>query len=68
MRIEGTTDFAAIAGADVVVLTAGVPRKPGMDRMDLLKINVGIAKNAAQAISPLRPGGGGRSWSPTRWT
>jgi malate dehydrogenase len=55
VRIEGTTDYAAIAGSDVVVLTAGVPRKPGMDRMDLLKINVGIAKNAAQAIARHAP-------------
>jgi malate dehydrogenase len=55
VKIEGTTDFAAVAGADVVVLTAGVPRKPGMDRMDLLKINVGIAKEAAQAISRHAP-------------
>ncbi len=55
VRIEGSTDFAAIAGADVVVLTAGVPRKPGMDRMDLLKINVGIAQGAAQAIARYAP-------------
>ena len=55
VKIEGTTDFGAIAGADVVVLTAGVPRKPGMDRIDLLKINVGIAKEAAQAVSRYAP-------------
>lgn len=55
VKIEGTNDFAAITGADVVVLTAGLPRKPGMDRMDLLKINVGIAKNAAQAVAQYAP-------------
>lgn len=55
VQITGSTDYAAIAGADVVVLTAGVPRKPGMDRMDLLKINVGIAKTAAQAIARHAP-------------
>ena len=54
-RILGTADFSAIAGSDVVVLTAGLPRKPGMDRMDLLKINVEIAKQAAQAIARHAP-------------
>ena len=43
VRIRGTTDFAEIEGSDVVVITAGIARKPGMDRMDLLKTNVGIA-------------------------
>jgi malate dehydrogenase len=51
VRIRGTTDFAQIEGSDVVVITAGVARKPGMDRMDLLKINVGIARDAARAIA-----------------
>jgi malate dehydrogenase len=55
VNITGTTDYAAIAGADVVVLTAGVARKPGMDRMDLLKINVNIAKQASQAIATYAP-------------
>jgi malate dehydrogenase len=39
----------------VVILTAGIPRKPGMDRMDLMKINVDIAKKAAQAIAEYAP-------------
>jgi malate dehydrogenase len=47
VSIKGTDDFSAIAGSDVVVITAGIPRKPGMDRMDLLKINAGIVKSAA---------------------
>lgn len=38
-RIQGSTDYGAIAGADVVVITAGFPRKPGMSRDDLLKLN-----------------------------
>jgi malate dehydrogenase len=54
-RISGGTDYGAIAGADVVVLTAGIARKPGMDRMGLLKINVGIAKQACQAIARHAP-------------
>src|SRR5438128_1004141 len=36
-RIEGANDLAAMAGASVVVMTAGFPRKPGMSRSDLLK-------------------------------
>jgi len=55
IQITGTSDFSAIEGSDVVVITAGVARKPGMDRMDLLKINVGIAKTAAQEIARHAP-------------
>lgn len=54
-RIHGTNDYADIADSDVVVHTAGIPRKPGMDRMDLLKTNVGIAKTAAQNIRHYAP-------------
>lgn len=53
--IVGTNDYADIKGSDVVVMTAGMPRKPGMDRMDLLKTNVGIAKAAGQAIKKYAP-------------
>ncbi len=45
--IVGTNDYREIAGSDVVVVTAGIARKPGMDRMDLLKTNVKIAADAA---------------------
>ncbi|HCY88567.1 MAG TPA: malate dehydrogenase [Desulfobacteraceae bacterium] len=55
VHISGTNDYADIADSDVVVLTAGIPRKPGMDRMDLMKINVDIAKKAAQAIAEYAP-------------
>jgi malate dehydrogenase len=55
VRIRGTTDFAEIEGSDVVVITAGIARKPGMDRMDLLKTNVGIARNAAREIARRAP-------------
>ena len=55
VSITGTADYAAIAGSDVVVLTAGVPRKPGMDRMDLMRTNVGIARQAARAIAEHAP-------------
>lgn len=55
VNIVGSNDYSAIEGADVVVMTAGLPRKPGMDRMDLLKTNVGIAKTAAQAVAEYAP-------------
>lgn len=48
--IVGTKDLSEIAGSTAVVITAGIPRKPGMDRMDLLKVNAGIVKQAARAI------------------
>jgi malate dehydrogenase len=41
-RLMGASDYAAIAGADVVIVTAGVPRKPGMSRDDLLGINLKV--------------------------
>jgi len=57
-QLKGTTEYKDIAGADVVIVTAGVPRKPGMSRDDLLEINLkvmeqvgaGIAKYAADAF------------------
>ncbi len=55
VSIEGTDNFARIAGSDVVVITAGLPRKPGMDRMDLLKVNAEIVKQAARAIAEHAP-------------
>jgi malate dehydrogenase len=53
--IVGTNDFAQIADSNVVVITAGLPRKPGMDRMDLLKVNADIVKQAARAIVDYAP-------------
>jgi malate dehydrogenase len=55
VSIQGTNDFSAIADSDVVVITAGVARKPGMDRMDLLKVNTEVVKNAAHAIDSYAP-------------
>ena len=48
---EGVSDYAAIAGADVVIVTAGVPRKPGMSRDDLIEINAGVIKQVGAAIT-----------------
>ncbi len=55
VSIQGSKDFSAIAESDVVVITAGVPRKPGMDRMDLLKVNTDVVKSAAQSIDAYAP-------------
>ena len=53
--VVGTNDYAQIAGSDVVVHTAGIARKPGMDRMDLLKTNVSIARAAGESIRQHAP-------------
>ncbi|MCB1162352.1 MAG: malate dehydrogenase [Candidatus Krumholzibacteriia bacterium] len=55
VTVTGTNDYAQVAGSDVVVITAGVPRKPGMDRMDLLKINTEIVKTAARNVAEYAP-------------
>ncbi len=49
-RVEGSNDLAAVQGADVVVMTAGFARKPGMSRSDLLKANADIVRPAAEAV------------------
>ncbi len=54
-RVEGSDKIEVIKGAEVVIVTAGFPRKPGMDRMDLLKKNVDIAKAAALGIKEHAP-------------
>ena len=54
-RIEGGTDYALLADSSVVVVTAGVARKPGMSRDDLLAINAGIVKGAAEEIKKRAP-------------
>ena len=48
--LEGSDDYGDIAGADVVIVTAGVPRKPGMSRDDLLGINLKIMKAVGEGI------------------
>jgi malate dehydrogenase len=55
-RLSGGDDMGAIAGADVVIVTAGLARKPGMSRTDLAKTNTGIVKGAAEKIRDLAPG------------
>jgi len=53
--IHGTNNYADIADSDVVVVTAGVPRKPGMSRMDLLNVNAGIVKSVTENIVKYAP-------------
>jgi len=54
--LTGTNDYADIAGADVVIVTAGVPRKPGMSRDDLLGINLKVMKAVGEGIKNNCPG------------
>ena len=54
-HIVGTNDYADAAGSDVVVITAGFPRQPGMSRMDLLGKNAGIMKDVIGRIAPTSP-------------
>jgi malate dehydrogenase len=55
VNLEGSSDYAAITGADVAIITAGVPRKPGMDREDLLKVNIGIITDVANNVKQYAP-------------
>ena len=55
VRMTGASDLSAVKGADVVVMTAGFPRKPGMSRSDLLKANAEIVKPAAEAVKQHAP-------------
>ncbi|WP_265500667.1 malate dehydrogenase [Paracoccus beibuensis] len=54
-RMKGTNDYADIAGADVCIVTAGVPRKPGMSRDDLLGINLKVMKAVGEGIAAHAP-------------
>jgi malate dehydrogenase len=54
-HMTGASDLAAVKGSDVVVMTAGFPRKPGMSRTDLLKANAEIVKPAAEAVKQHAP-------------
>ena len=53
--IEGTNDFSKMKGSDVIIITAGLPRKPGMSRDDLLEINGKIIKKIALDIKKYSP-------------
>ncbi|NRG16492.1 malate dehydrogenase [Rhizobiales bacterium] len=54
-KLVGTNGYEAIAGADVVIVTAGVPRKPGMSRDDLLEINLKVMEQVGAGIKAHAP-------------
>jgi malate dehydrogenase len=54
-RVIGTNDYAETAGSDIVVITAGIARKPGMSRDDLLNTNAGIVKQVSQQVKATSP-------------
>ena len=54
-NIVGTSDYNDIKDSDVIIITAGIPRKPGMDREDLLSINLGIMKDVATNVKNYAP-------------
>ena len=54
-KLRGTQDYADIAGADVCIVTAGVPRKPGMSRDDLVEINLKVMKAVGEGIRQHAP-------------
>ena len=54
-KLSGGNDYSVIEGADVVIVTAGVPRKPGMSRDDLIGINTGVCQTVGEAIKKYCP-------------
>ncbi|MBN2420167.1 MAG: malate dehydrogenase, partial [Deltaproteobacteria bacterium] len=55
-KITGyTSDYSAAKGSDIVIITAGIPRKPGMSRDDLLVTNMGIMKSVVTEIAKVAP-------------
>ncbi|MGV7031771.1 malate dehydrogenase [Methylobacterium symbioticum] len=54
-KFSGASDYAAIEGADVIIVTAGVPRKPGMSRDDLIGINLKVMESVGQGIKQYAP-------------
>jgi malate dehydrogenase len=55
VHITGATDYEPTVGSDVVIITAGLPRKPGMSRDDLIAINTGIVKQVAANVAKYSP-------------
>jgi malate dehydrogenase len=55
VKITGTNNHEDISGADVVIVTAGLPRKPGMSRDDLISTNAAIMRTAAEGIKKYAP-------------
>ncbi len=55
VQLLGTNDYEEVRGADVVIVTAGLPRKPGMSRDDLLDVNYGIIRTVGENLKTLAP-------------
>jgi len=55
-KLVGASSYEAIAGADVIIVTAGVPRKPGMSRDDLLGINLKVMAAVGEGVKTYAPG------------
>ncbi|KPV48123.1 malate dehydrogenase, partial [Kouleothrix aurantiaca] len=55
LHIKGTNDYADTANSDVIVVTSGAPRKPGMSREDLIKVNANITRDCISKAAPLSP-------------
>ncbi len=53
--VSGTSDYSSVEGSDVVIITAGKPRKPGMSREDLLKVNFDIVSGIAENVKKYAP-------------
>jgi len=56
VEVRGSTDYSTLRGSDIVVITAGLARKPGMTRMDLLEKNAGIVSAVAKEVAKHAPG------------
>ena len=54
-HLTGTNVYESSKGSDIVIITAGIPRKPGMSRDDLISTNAGIMKNVTEQIAALSP-------------
>jgi malate dehydrogenase len=55
VRVIGSNDYADTANSDVIVVTSGAPRKPGMSREDLIKVNADITRACISQAAPLSP-------------
>jgi len=55
VKITGSNDYSALKGSDIVIVTAGLARKPGMTRMDLLTKNAGIIKSVSAEVAKYAP-------------
>ena len=54
-NVQGANDYSSLEGAELVIITAGMPRKPGMDRSDLLRVNGEIQQKVVSGIMEVAP-------------